>query len=76
MMAALNGLPEPSAQRSGCTYRSPQRCGAPDQADRVPNGGEHTDGQGDHHDHRFDFVGRNGAVTISVPPNAITKLFV
>ncbi len=34
--------------------------GLSDQLDLAPNGGEHTDGQGSHHDHRIDFAGRNG----------------
>jgi len=34
--------------------------GLSDGSDQSPNGGEHTDGQGSHHDHRIDFDGRNG----------------
>jgi hypothetical protein len=33
--------------------------GLSDLPDLTPNGGEHTDGQGSHHDHRIDFAGRN-----------------
>ncbi len=34
--------------------------GLSNQLDLAPEGGEHTDGQGIHHDHRDDFAGRNG----------------
>ena len=33
--------------------------GLSDAVDLTPIGGEHTDGQGSHHDHRFDFAGRH-----------------
>ncbi len=34
--------------------------GLSDLSDQTPEGGEYTDGQGNHHDHRIDFDGRNG----------------
>ncbi len=34
--------------------------GLSDLSDPSPEGGEHTDGQGSHHDHRFDIAGRDG----------------
>jgi len=34
--------------------------GLSDELDLVPEGGENTDGQGSHHDHRDDLTGRNG----------------
>ncbi len=34
--------------------------GLSDGLDLTPEGGEHTDGQGSHHDHRVDLGGRNG----------------
>lgn len=34
--------------------------GLSDELDLTPEGGEYTDGQGRHHDHRIDFDGRNG----------------
>lgn len=34
--------------------------GLSDEPDLLPEGGEHTDGEGSHHDHRDDLAGRNG----------------
>jgi hypothetical protein len=34
--------------------------GLSDVSDQMPEGGEYTDGQGSHHDHRVDLGGRNG----------------
>lgn len=34
--------------------------GPSDVSNQLPEGGEHTDGQGSHHDHRVDLGGRNG----------------
>ncbi len=34
--------------------------GLSDGSDQSPEGGEHTDGEDHHHDHRIDFAGRNG----------------
>ncbi len=39
---------------------SPAPAGLSDLSDQPPEGGEYTDGQGSHHDHRVDFVGRDG----------------